>query len=145
MIATLAGVGRIGLAPGTVASAVALVPAWLLVHYTGTVFLLVAIFTSIVIGTWASDAYAREAGNADPSECVVDELAGQWVACALVPPSVLAFALVFLAFRLFDIVKPWPVSAVERLPGGVGIMADDLAAGFFAGLLVAVIGAMGLV
>src|SRR5690348_13916698 len=87
MIATLAGVGRFRFAPGTIASAVALVPAWLLVHYAGTVFLLVPIFASIVIGTWVSDAYAREAGNADPSECVVDELAGQWVACALVPTS----------------------------------------------------------
>ena len=145
IIATLGGLGRVAFAPGTVASAASLLPAWLLARYAGASILLVAIFGVIAIGTWACDVYARDIGSTDPSECVVDELAGQFVACALVPTSLLAFLLAFLVFRLFDIVKPWPVSSAERLAGGAGIMTDDLLAGLFAGLIVAVVAAMGLV
>jgi phosphatidylglycerophosphatase A len=144
-VATLAGLGRVGPAPGTVASAVALIPAWLLMHFGGPSVLLLGIFAAIALGTWASDAYAMETGSGDPSECVVDELAGQWVACVFATSSLLSFALAFLLFRLLDIVKPWPVSAAERLQGGAGIMGDDLLAGLFAGLVVAVAAAIGLV
>ena len=144
-IATLAGLGRVGTAPGTVASVVALVPAWLLMRFGGPAVLLLGTFAAIAIGTWASDVYAREAGSGDPSECVVDELAGQWLACVFASSSLFAFALAFLLFRLLDIVKPWPVSAAERLQGGAGIMGDDLLAGLFAGLVVAVAAAIGLV
>ena len=144
MIATLGGVGRVGRAPGTIASALSLVPAYLIVRYFGGSVLFLAIFAAIAIGTWACDVYARESGSPDPSECVVDELAGQWLACALAPLSLSGFLFAFVAFRLFDIVKPWPVSAAERLGGGVGIMCDDLLAGLFAGLVVAVAAAVGL-
>lgn len=143
-IATLGGVGRVGRAPGTVASALSLVPAYLLARYLGGSVLFLGVFAAIAIGTWASDVYASEIGSSDPSECVIDELAGQWLACALAPLSLSGFIFAFLAFRLFDIVKPWPVSAAERLGGGAGIMCDDLLAGLFAGLIVAVAAAVGL-
>jgi phosphatidylglycerophosphatase A len=143
-IATLGGVGRVGRAPGSVASALSLVPAYLIARYLGGSVLFLAIFAAVAIGTWASDVYAREIGSDDPSECVVDELAGQWLACALAPLSLSGYLFAFLAFRLFDIVKPWPVSAAERLGGGAGIMCDDLLAGLFAGLIVAVAAAVGL-
>jgi phosphatidylglycerophosphatase A len=145
VIATLGGVGRVAAAPGTVASLVALPFAWLLVHFTGPTGLLLATLAAVAIGTWASDVYAQEIGTPDPSECVVDELAGQWVACLLAPPTLGGFILAFALFRLFDIAKPWPISAAEQLGGGAGIMSDDLLAGAFAGLIVAVVGALGLV
>jgi len=67
-------------------------------------------------------------------------LAGQWLACAgicLTPvyPSVTEFVLAFLLFRLFDILKPWPISAAEKLPGGLGVMADDMVAGLAAAII----------
>ena len=145
LIATLAGLGRIGVAPGTVASLLALPFAWFLTNYTGTSGIVLAFLAVTAIGTWASDIYAREIGSADPSECVVDELAGQWLACSLAPLTLGGFVFAFLLFRLFDIFKPWPISAAERLSGGAGIMADDLLAGLFAGLIVAVAAALGLV
>src|SRR5258708_528036 len=117
VIATLAGVGRIAVAPGTLASLLALPLAWLLIRYTGTSGIVLAILAATAIGTWASGAYARETGTADPSECVVDELAGQWLACSLVPLTLGGFVLAFLLFRLFDIVKPWPISAVAPRSG----------------------------
>jgi phosphatidylglycerophosphatase A len=102
----------------------------------------------LVIGILACGDYIRETGRQDPPECVIDELAGQWLACSacllsfggLVPVthfSLPAFFLAFAAFRLFDIWKPWPVSwADEQLKGGLGVMTDDMIAGLMAGAVV---------
>ncbi|MFZ5786292.1 MAG: phosphatidylglycerophosphatase A, partial [Acidobacteriota bacterium] len=79
--------------------------------------------------------------QSDPGPVVIDEVAGQWLALALLvaaQPRPLSLGLVagsFLLFRLFDVVKPWPIGRLERLPGGWGILADDLAAGLAAGLV----------
>jgi phosphatidylglycerophosphatase A len=145
VIATLAGIGRVPIAPGTLASVVALPFAWLLLRFGGATAMALSLLVAIAVGTWACDAYAQISGSSDPPECVVDELAGQWLACAFAPLSLGGFAVAFVLFRLFDIVKPWPVSAAERLSGGAGIMADDLVAGAIAGVIVAVASALGLV
>ncbi len=87
-------------------------------------------------------------GREDPSECVIDELAGQWLACAIglfgfgvlapVENIWLPLLIAFLLFRLFDITKPWPVGWADRsIAGGLGVMADDMIAGLFAGIGVA--------
>ena len=141
---TLFGIGRFPAAPGTIASLVALPIAWLVMSLGGPVPLLVLAFVTAALGIWACDVYARATGTLDPSECVIDELAGQFIACAFAPLSLPAFALAFVLFRLFDISKLWPISAAERLRGGLGIMADDLVAGLFAGLIVAVFVSVGL-
>jgi phosphatidylglycerophosphatase A len=92
-----------------------------------------------LIGIPAAGIVARESGREDPGFVVVDEVAGQWIALIGVRPD-WAHALLALAlFRLFDIWKPWPVRRLEQLPGGWGIMLDDVAAGALAlgvGLLV---------
>ena len=138
-IATLLGLGRVSAAPGTLASVVALILAWPIALYSGRFGLLAAGIAVSAIGAWASEHYARDTKQADPSECVVDELAGQWIACAFAPISFLAFLLAFVLFRVFDILKPWPISRLEKLPGGVGIMADDLAAAVAAGAIIAIL------
>jgi phosphatidylglycerophosphatase A len=148
-IATLFGLGRVRTAPGTVASLVALPLAWIIANSGGRISLLLATIFVAALGGWACEHYVRETGKEDPSECVVDELAGQWLACAFAPLSLLhgllAYALAFILFRALDIFKPWPMSAAERLPGGLGVMADDLLAGLLAGLVVAVFAHAGLV
>jgi phosphatidylglycerophosphatase A len=75
----------------------------------------------------------------DPSIVVIDEIVGMWIALLFLPQTLTAFAAAFLAFRFFDIVKPPPVRQLERLPGGWGIMLDDVMAGIYANLLVQVI------
>ena len=94
-----------------------------------------------VVGIWSSEIEAERRGEDDPRPIVVDEAAGQWltylVALPFVPllvPSHLAiFATAgFFLFRFFDVIKVWPIKAFEKLPGGIGIVADDLAAGYFA-------------
>ncbi len=134
--AILFGVGRVPLMPGTAASAVALPFAWLIATAFGPVALLLAAVAVGLLAIPISGAYARETGREDPSDCVIDELAGQWLACACAPLTLWGFALAFLLFRLFDMTKLWPVSAAEELKGGWGIVADDMVAGGLAGVIV---------
>ena len=138
-LATCFGIGAIPVAPGTFASAAALPLGWAL-GSMGWQGIVVGAIAATIAGIWACDRYARRVGLHDPSECVIDEVAGQWF--ALAPIAMLArtgdwwlYALAFLLFRLFDITKPWPISAAERLPGGVGVMMDDVVAGLAAALL----------
>jgi phosphatidylglycerophosphatase A len=138
-IATLFGIGRAPVAPGTVASLVALILAWPIALYEGRFALLFAGIAASAIGAWAGEHYAHDTKQADPSECVVDELAGQWIACAFAPVSFLAFLFAFILFRVFDILKPWPISRLEKLSGGVGIMADDLGAALATGVIIAIL------
>lgn len=145
LIATLGGLGRVPFAPGTVASLAALPFAWLLAYYGGNVALLGATLAAAIVGTWACDEYARRTNAIDPSECVADELAGQWLTFAFAPLSLAGMVLAFLLFRLFDVLKPWPISLAERFEGGLGIMADDIVAAVMAGLLlIAIRAAVGL-
>jgi phosphatidylglycerophosphatase A len=91
-----------------------------------------------VAGILCAPAAIASFGVEDPSEVVIDEVAGVWLALAILPTHLLATPLVaagvaFLLFRVFDIAKPWPVTWCEHLPAGWGIMSDDLAAGILAG------------
>ena len=144
-LSTLFGIGRAHYAPGTVASVEAL-PIAAAIAATGGRFVLLAVALFVTaIGGWASEHYVRERAIKDPSECVIDELAGQLLACAFAPLGILAYALAFALFRVLDIFKPWPISAVEEFPGGMGVMADDLVAGVLTGLVVAVFAHAGIV
>ena len=141
--ATAFGIGRIPYMPGTAASLAAVilaVPVMVLVGWVGMVLLAVV---TAVAGVWFSDAYALEIGVNDPGECVIDEFAGQWLACAFAPLTPAGFFLAFLLFRLFDAAKPWPVSKAEELRGGLGIVADDVGAGLIAGVVVFLIAQSG--
>jgi phosphatidylglycerophosphatase A len=143
-LATLFGIGRMPHAPGTAASLVAAAVAWPIAAAAGSWVLLPL---GVAVGLAAvpiADRYARECGRDDPSDCVIDELAGQWLACAFAPLSLWGFMLAFVAFRLFDMTKLWPVSAAERLKGGVGIVADDIVAGLLAGVVVMLLWRLGL-
>jgi phosphatidylglycerophosphatase A len=133
LIATCLGVGRSPVAPGTAGSLVALPLGWALVRLGGSAALLAGILLVTIVGIWAAGRYAAETGMDDPGSVVIDEVAGQWIALLAVPLAPLPYALAFVAFRFFDILKPWPVSWADRkLPGGLGIMADDVLAGVYA-------------
>ncbi len=139
VVSSVFGIGYFPQAQGTIMSAIAVPLAILLAMHGGAMVVIGATLVVLVIGILACAEHVRETGNPDPSECVIDELAGQWLACAFVAwgtVSLPAFFLSFLLFRLFDIWKPWPVSwAEEKLPGGLGVMMDDIIAGLMAGAL----------
>jgi phosphatidylglycerophosphatase A len=145
LLSTFFGVGYARIAPGTVASAAALPFAWLILWTLGPVALLIASVIVYGIGVWSCGVYARRTGGVDPSECVIDEVAGQWLACAFAPLSILAFGIAFALFRLFDISKMWPVSLGERLAGGWGIMTDDMIAGALSAAIIAGLRWQGLI
>lgn len=152
---TTFGVGYIPGAPGTYGSAVAVAiylgigwfemqaaghsgnPAFAgAFHYAVNAILLTAF---CLIGIWASGRSAPIFGRKDPSQAVVDELMGQFVTFCFIPfglgwPFIIAG---FLLFRLFDVIKPFPARTVEALPGGLGICADDIVAGVYAGVCLA--------
>jgi phosphatidylglycerophosphatase A len=135
-VGTFFGTGLMKPGPGTYGSVAAMLLWVVAAHVWGGVGLAVgtaiAAAAATAIGIPAATIVAREAGREDPQFVVVDEVAGQWIALIGARPD-WAHALVALAlFRLFDIWKPWPVRRLERLPGGWGIMLDDIAAGLLA-------------
>ena len=105
---------------------------------------LLLVFT--LTGIWASTRTVAILGNSDPSEAVVDELIGQFITFLFVPFGVSWHYILagFLLFRLFDIWKPYPIDDLQVLPGGLGICADDILAGVYAGICLALIYAITL-
>ena len=150
LIATVFLVGHLRPAPGTWGSAVAIPLAWA-VHAAGGFWLFFAATVAITaLGYWATARATAGSEDKDPSEIVIDEVAGQWVALwpvsfgammsgasflALWPGIVVAF----IAFRAFDILKPGPVGWADRQPGAFGVMADDVIAGWLAAMVVALL------
>ena len=135
MIATAFGAGYSPVVPGTVGSAVGLLILWLVpFSRAGLVLYLV---TVIVVGTWAAHLAERRIGGKDPGAIVIDEVAGMTLSVVLFPltPGVLLTG--FVLFRVFDVVKPPPAGASQRLRGGVGVMVDDLIAGLYAWIVLA--------
>jgi phosphatidylglycerophosphatase A len=137
LLATWFGAGLLPKAPGTWGS-LAAIPFGLALSWLGGPWLLLAAAAAIFLaGIWAGGRYAEERGIADPSAVVIDEVAGQWIALAPALLNPWLIALAFLAFRVFDIVKPWPVGWLDReLKGGLGIMADDVLAGVYGAVVV---------
>ena len=131
----MGGVGRAPLAPGTVASALTIVPLWLLGPSPIVLAALLIVVTAL--GTWAAGEAERALGAKDPGAIVVDEVAGMTLSVLAVPLTPAVALAAFLLFRVFDVIKPFPAGVSQRLPGGVGVMVDDLIAGLYALALVA--------
>jgi phosphatidylglycerophosphatase A len=139
-LASWFGCGYWPLGPGTAGSLGGLAAAWGLHRWLeyGMLWHLGLAAALFLPAVWAAGETARLKGEDDPGLVVVDEVAGQWIALAGAGAFTLTeAAAAFVLFRLFDIVKPWPVRALERLPGGWGIVADDVAAGAYAALVLA--------
>ncbi|MGI9433795.1 MAG: phosphatidylglycerophosphatase A family protein [Geminicoccaceae bacterium] len=133
-LATWFGVGHLPKAPGTFGSIAALPLAWLLVWLGGPWLLLLASVLVFGLGLWAAGRYADQIGRKDPGSIVVDEVVGQWLTLLPAPLDPLAYGLGLIAFRLFDILKPWPIHLFDRhVTGGLGVMIDDVVAAIYAG------------
>ena len=159
-LSTMYGVGLVGIAPGTAGSLVAALLAYPILAFVPHGYLVLAggvvLFT--ILGTANASRFMRDRNTThDPKEIVIDELIGQWLtyvvwfACLVaISPSLAAatqlldnvaasplyLAVGFVLFRFFDILKPWPISAIDRrVKGGFGVMLDDIVAAIPAGLL----------
>lgn len=159
-LATMYGVGLVKFAPGTVGSLVAAVLAWGIVQLPyGWGILAAGTLLFTILGTRSATRYMAEHGTAhDPSEIVIDELVGQWLTYLVFAAAITIYFHVhqfsgilslfsgsligsvtvigFILFRLFDILKPWPISWFDKnIHGGWGVMVDDLVAAVPAGIL----------
>ncbi|WP_442772833.1 phosphatidylglycerophosphatase A family protein [Paenirhodobacter enshiensis] len=158
LINTVGYIGTLPRAPGTWGSLAAMLVGWGIDRWIGTPFLVVATIVVTIVGFYTVGLALADRPGEDPSEFVIDEVAGQWV--AMLFPA-LGFAVhgvpmvwpgpvfAFLLFRLFDIWKPWLVGRADRRTDPAGVMLDDLWAGLFAGICTVILaglyhGIMGL-
>jgi phosphatidylglycerophosphatase A len=137
VVATGFGAGYSAFAPGTVGSALGVLLFWPMARAAWP-WQAAASAVLFVAGAIAAGTVARGVNRKDPGIVVVDEVVGQWVALTALPFTPTTALLGFLLFRAMDIVKPWPARDLEAVPGGWGIMADDVAAGVYANLAVRV-------
>ncbi len=136
LLASMFGAGRSPIVPGTVGTLVSLPPAILAMRYLSVWAYALVTAGLIVVAIWSADRTARSLKITDPGVVVIDETAGLFVTLfglSLTPWNVGAG---FVLFRLFDILKPPPAARAERIPGGTGIVLDDLIAGVYANLAV---------
>lgn len=138
-LATCGGIGFAPIAPGTVASlALALLYKFLLYRLAWPLFLLLFLVL-FFLGVQASAVLSTNLGHSDPRRIVLDEICGQLIALIALPSTWVAVGLSFLLFRLFDIVKPFPIRRSERLGSGWGIMVDDCLAGLMSRVLLLIL------
>jgi phosphatidylglycerophosphatase A len=135
-VATGAYSGYFPIAPGTAGSLVGLVLFAALRTFGQPVPEILAIVLLCCAGVWAASLAERHFGREDPGPVVVDEVVGMLVTLVFIPVSLTGALAGFLAFRVLDVVKPWPANRLEHLGGGLGIMADDVMAGVYAHLAV---------
>ena len=131
-VATFLGIGKIPWAPGTWAS-LAAIPFFY--PFLGKPLQLAEILVGVYfLGVYTSTQMEKEVGEKDPSSAVIDEVLGMGVAMVAIPQQWPFVVMAFVLFRLFDIWKPFPIRRLEKLPGGWGIMTDDLVAGIYANI-----------
>jgi phosphatidylglycerophosphatase A len=134
-VATCAYIGYVPVAPGTFGSAAGLLLLWAVRAVGDARIEVVGILLVLAVGVWASTATERQTGRVDPGIIVVDEVAGMLITMAFIPATVISAIAAFLIFRVLDIVKPWPARQLERLPHGLGVMADDAMAAVYGNLI----------
>ncbi len=126
--------GRFPFAPGTAGTLVAVLFYWVLIRLPLTWYFILCILT-IGIAVWSADKAEKLLGKKDDPSIVIDEVAGYLVAMTMVPTGWGFIVAGFLLFRVFDIVKPFPLENLQDLRGGWGIVADDIGAGIYTNLV----------
>ena len=134
-LASLFGLGYWPLAPGTLGSLVILALALLLQRSGASLAIPVLAVLLVPVGIWAAGRVCAQLGDEDPSLVVVDEAAGMLLSLSFLPAGLEIAVAAFLLFRILDITKPWPADVLENLPGGLGVMADDIACGLYTNIL----------
>ena len=138
-IATCGYIGYVPVAPGTFGSAAGLVAYALVRSADSYVLEAVTIVVLFVIGVWSGTQAEHHFGGIDPAPVVMDEVVGMLITLAFLPVNWVGALVGFLVFRLLDVYKPWPAARFERLPGGLGVMADDGMAALYGNLVMRVL------
>lgn len=132
LISTFGYVGYFPIAPGT-AGSLAAIALYAVVRWAGSPMVEVAMMVLVLAaGVWAATRSEGLLGGKDPGPVVIDEVLGMLITLAFLPLSAAGVIAGFFAFRIFDVIKPWPAAGMERLQGGWGVMLDDAVAGLYA-------------
>jgi phosphatidylglycerophosphatase A len=135
-LATWFGLGLFKPGPGTWGTLGALPFGIALIMYGNLQILLAAILLTFLIGLWAAKHFEQMIREKDSGMVVIDEVVGMWIALIPATLSPLSIGTAFVLFRLFDILKPWPIGWLDRkLRGPMGVMLDDVMAGIYAALV----------
>jgi len=135
ILSTAFGLGYFPAAPGTLASLAAALLYKFVLHALPWPAYAAFVVVLFLTGALTATVHSRILGQKDPGVIVIDEVCGQLASFILVPASVLYVLAGFILFRVFDILKPFPIRRFEHLPAGWGIMADDMAAAVFVAVL----------
>jgi phosphatidylglycerophosphatase A len=133
-ISTFGYLGYAPVAPGTFGSAAGLAVFYIVRASGSAAVELLAIVALFALGVWAGTAAERHFGGIDPGPVVLDEVVGMLITLCLLPVNTTGAFVGFLVFRILDVVKPFPSARFEKLPGGLGVMADDGMAAIYGNL-----------
>ena len=134
-VATCGYLGYVPVAPGTFGSALGLA-VFFAVRSAGSVALEVGVVVLVfAVGLWCGTIAEHHFGGIDPGPVVLDEVLGMLITLALLPVNAAGAFVGFVVFRVLDVLKPWPSAQFERLPGGLGVMADDAMAAIYGNVL----------
>ena len=136
---TVFKIGYLPIAPGTWGSLAALIVWYVLVGHISSITLIVLIVVIFALGVYTSSIIEVDLSIKDPSIVVIDEWVGQWIVLLYLPKSMVWGLVAFLLFRLFDIWKPYPISKLDNMHGGWGIMLDDVLAGIYALVVISIL------
>ena len=134
-IATCAYVGYAPVAPGTFGSAIGLAVFYLVRQQRSTTVEIAAIAVLVAVGLWSATEAEHHFGGIDPGPVVIDEVVGMLITLAFIPVNMAGAIVAFFIFRLLDVVKPWPARRLEHLPGGFGVVLDDMMAGVYGNIV----------
>lgn len=129
--------GYIPLIPGTFGSLAALV-IFLIPGFENPFLMILVILSGALLGVYLGNQFELKYGK-DPSQFTFDEFIGMWISLMFVPKTILNMAWVFVIWRIFDIIKPFPARRFEQLKGGLGIMADDIVSGIYTLIVVQIV------
>jgi phosphatidylglycerophosphatase A len=136
IISTFFGLGYFPVAPGTLTSILVILAYKFYLYKLSWPLYLLIIFLVFLVGVYSSSKFAADISKKDPRKIVIDEACGQLLVLFRMGDVWFPILASFILFRVFDIVKPYPIKKVETLPSGWGIMMDDLVAAVYAGVIV---------
>jgi phosphatidylglycerophosphatase A len=136
VISTFFGLGYFPVAPGTITSLVVILAYKFYLYQLSWPLYLLIIFFLFVVGVYTSTKFSAESNKKDPRKIVIDEACGQLLVLFRMSEAWFPVLASFILFRVFDIVKPYPIKKVEALPAGWGIMMDDVVAAIYAGVII---------
>ena len=144
LISTMAYIGYFPFISGTIGSLIGTLTFYVLSTTTSIIYVCLIVMTT-AIGLYASTAYEKLVNKKDPHEIIIDEYIGMLFSYIFLPFSFRLLIIGFALFRFFDIIKPYPIRKFEKLPGGIGIISDDIVAAIYTNIILRILLAIGII